>query len=304
MEIADAFLFATAGAVDPPDERWKRLAAPERRRRLRPRGLVQTRGSDKHWLGIHVGPPVNADCACGDRRMRRVQKAGDIDIVPAGVTGSWEDDADCRLLRLGLLPSLLREVAEELGRDPAEVELLPTLQLRDPRIEALGWAVKADLEAEVPSDPLYVDLLANALAVRLIEIASQGVPRPAPRRERGLSARQLRNVQDYIEASLDQRFHLADLALVAEVSVTRLKTLFHNSTGASVHQDVIRRRVERARVLLTKTSLPASEIALAAGFAHQSHIATTMRRVLGQTPRDIVRDAKEAGPILQEAVRT
>jgi AraC family transcriptional regulator len=37
--------------------------------------------------------------------------------------------------------------------------------------------------------------------------------------------------------------------------------------------------------------MPASEVAIAAGFAHQSHMASTMRRLLGHTPGDIVRQA-------------
>lgn len=80
--------------------------------------------------------------------MRRVQKPGDIDIVPAGVDGSWEDDGDCRILRLSLHPSLLQHDAESLGRDIDKIEILPRLQMRDVRIEAIAWAVKADPSLE------------------------------------------------------------------------------------------------------------------------------------------------------------
>jgi AraC family transcriptional regulator len=215
--------------------------------------------------------------------------------------GCWEDDADCQILRLSLRPSLLEQVAGEMGRNATGIDLIPRLQLRDARIEAIGWAIKADLEADVPSDPLYIDLLANALAVRLIETATDrrsttegaGTPR--------MSARQLRMLIEYIEANLDQRLHLADLATVAGVSMTRLKTLFRNSTGTPVHQYVIRRRIEYARALIATTTMPASEVALAAGFAHQSHMASTMRRILGLTPGEIARPLREIRPKLQRS---
>ncbi len=274
-------LFTSAGRA------WKGLSADFIHI---PRGLVHVPGGDVHRLGMHFGPPVNADCRCGGRRMRRVQKPGDIDIVPAGVDGSWEDDADCRILRLSFSRALLDGVAADLGRE--SVELLPQMQVRDIRLEAIGWAIKADLEAETPSDPLYVDLLANALAVRLIESATGGA-RAQGRSEPKLSARQLRVLTEYIETHLDQRLHLADLSAVAGLSATRLKILFRNSTGLPVHQYVIRRRVEFARALMTTTSLPASEIAVAAGFAHQSHMASTMRRLLGETPGAIMRRSGE-----------
>lgn len=219
-------------------------------------------------------------------------------IIPAGVDGSWEDDSDCQLLRLSLHPTLLRAVAEELGRDTGKIELLPRLQVRDARIEAIGWAIKADLEADTPSDPLYIDLLANALAVRLIEIATTGSALPERRTDLQLSARQLRIITEFIETNMDQKLHLADLAAVVGISITRFKALFRNSTGVSVHQYVIRRRVEYARSLITTTTMTASEIALAAGFAHQSHMASTMRRLLGVTPGEVARHGREFRPIL------
>ncbi len=264
-----------------------------------PRGLARVPGGDMHRLGIHYGPPVNADCTLGGKRMIRVQKPGDIDVIPAGVDGTWEDDADCRILRLQLDPGRLDQVASELGRKTGSVALQPRLQLRDPGIDAICRAIKADLEADTPSDPLYIDLLTNALSIRLIETASGNGPKPENRSGQKLSARQLRLLTEFIETHLDQALRLADLAAVAGVSVTRLKVLFRNSTGIPVHQYVIRRRVEYARALMTTTGMPASEIALAAGFSHQSHMATTMRRILGQTPGEILREAGEFRPNLQ-----
>lgn len=264
-----------------------------------PRGLSRVPASDMHRLGIHFGPPVNADCHCDGRRMRRVQKTGDIDVIPAGTDGSWEDDADCRILRLQIDPARLDQVAGELGRDAGKIALQPKFQLRDAGIEAICRAIKADLEADTPSDPLYIDLLANALAIRLIETSS-GTSLKQESGEPKLSARQLRSLTEFIETHLDRKLHLADLAVVAGVSVTRLKSLFRNATGTPVHQYVIRRRVEYARALMTTTDMAASEIALAAGFAHQSHMATTMRRLLGQTPGEILREAGEFRPNLQK----
>jgi AraC family transcriptional regulator len=265
------------------------------------RGLARAPAGDMHRLGIHYGPPVNADCSVGGKRMRRVQKPGDIDVIPAGIDGTWEDDADCRILRLHLDPVRLDQVAGELGRD-ARIELQPRLQLRDTGIEAICGAIKADLESTTPSDPLYIDLLSNALAIRLIETASGNGLQPETRIGQKLSARQLRHLTEFIETHLHQSLHLADLAVVAGVSLTRLKALFRNSTGIPVHQYVIRRRVEYARALMTTTEMPASEIALAAGFSHQSHMATTMRRILGRTPGEILREAGEFRPNLQKPV--
>lgn len=258
-----------------------------------PAGRAEAPGGEQHVLAMHFGPPVNADCSVGGIRMRGVQKPGDIGVIPAGMDGCWEDDAACQILRLRFRPSLLEEVAEQLGRNAAKIERIPRFQLRDARIEAIGWAIKADLEDDTPSDPLYIDLLANALAVRLIEIATDRTSHPKSSSAPGMSARQLRMLIEFIETNLDQKLHLADLASVAGVSTTRLKTLFRNSTGTPVHRYVIGRRIEYARALLSTTTMPASQVAVSAGFAHQSHMASTMRRILGLTPgRSLARNAK------------
>ena len=52
-----------------------------------------------------------------------------------------------------------------------------------------------------------------------------------------------------------------------------------------VHRFVLERRVERARVRLMEGRLSRTEIALEAGFTHPSHMARSLRRVLGLSPR-------------------
>lgn len=109
------------------------------------------------------------------------------------------------------------------------------------------------------------------------------------RSDHKLSPRQLRILTDYIEDNLDQKLALADLAKIAGIGATSLKVCFRNSTGLPVHQYVIRRRVEYARALIATTNLQLSEIATRAGFSHQSHMTSTMRRILGETPSGISR---------------
>ncbi len=100
----------------------------------------------------------------------------------------------------------------------------------------------------------------------------------------GLSAWKLKLVISHIEDNLESELSLAEIAKVAGVSVSHLKTLFRRSTGTPVHQYILRRRVERAKLLLQDESLSIAQIAFATGFAHQSHLARHMRKILGVTP--------------------
>ncbi|TBY58522.1 AraC family transcriptional regulator [Rhizobium leguminosarum bv. viciae] len=251
-----------------------------------PPGRTHISGTPYHRLGIHVGRPVQAQCRCDGREHRRLQKHGDIDVVPAGLDGVWEDDRECMILRLKISKDLFHRAAIDLGRDPATA-IVPQFQLRDPRLEAIAWALKAELEADVPSDNLYADTLATALALRLVE-AGSGSSRPADS-GRALSPRQKRMLADYIEDNLDTSLSLAELAGLAGLSLSHLKTQFRNSFGMPPHQYVLHRRVARVEVLIRSSDLPLSQIALEAGFAHQSHMANSMKRLLGISPGTITR---------------
>jgi AraC family transcriptional regulator len=206
-----------------------------------------------------------------------------------GLDGVWEDDADCTVLRLRVAPELLGRAADDLRTNADGRRLVPRFQLRDARIEAIGWAIKAELEAQTPSDPLYAESLGLALATRLLQ--ADGAPPLRYEAGRTLSAARRHALLDFIDLNLDRSLSLADLAGVAGVGVSHLKTLFRNAFGLPPHQFVIRRRVERARVLLMSGEMGITEVAAEVGFADQSHLSRHMRKLLGQTPGAILRQS-------------
>ena len=251
-------------------------------------GRTHVPGSQTHRLGIHFGRAVNAHCRCDGRHHHRQQAHGDIDVVPAGLDGWWEDDRDCTILRLTIRPELLHAAARELGRDTETVSLTPKFQLRDPRLESIAWAIKAEIEAPIPSDRTYAEMLGMALAIRLVESDGQKqIETAGP--SATLTSRQQRRLAEFIEDHIDQSLSLADLAAVAGLSVSHLKPLFRATFGMPVHKYVLTRRVERARLLLLAANMPIAQVALESGFAHQSHMAHWMRRILGLTPGMITR---------------
>lgn len=245
-----------------------------------PGGVIALEAMDDHRLRIHAGSPVRGSCGV----HRFLYTRGDIDVLPAGFADVWEEDDANTSLLLHLPASLLRRAAMDMGRDPDTAGLDLRHQLRDPQIEHIAWALDAERMAGNPNGLLYAESLGLALAVHLL--GRFAAPSRPPR---GLSALQLRRVTTYIEEHLDQNLSLDRLAGVAEISASHLKTLFKRSTGLPVHEYVVQRRVERAKALLSRGDLPASQVAIEAGFAHQSHMARCMRRVLGVTPTALAR---------------
>lgn len=252
-------------------------------------GLVELSPRPYALVIMFLGPSVETICARNGRTRRGREVAGDLDIVPAETKCSWETKQGGTNLVMRVPQLLLRAVATELDLDPNHIELADRFQLRDPHIEHIGWALKADIEAGCPGGRLFRESLGTALAARLLQRHNV---RSLPMREvkGGMSATKLKQLVAHIEDNLENDLSLAEIASVASMSVSHLKTLFRHSTGVPVHQYVLRRRVERAKELLQEDKLSITQIAFATGFAHQSHLARHMRKILGTTPAAIRKD--------------
>jgi AraC family transcriptional regulator len=246
-------------------------------------GLVELPGQEETRVSIHVGPPVEVLCRRAGRYHHGTSMRGDIHIIPPDTPSAWDLRGKDTFLTMSVSPALLNRVAKELGHGPDGIEIRNRFQVRDTQLENLGWALKGEMECGYPCGQLYFDSLAVAVTTRLIRYhSSKSIDMKRPNKR--LSDRRLRQVFVYIEDNLAQNIALGDLAAVVGLSVSHFNVLFREAVGLSPHQYLIRRRIERAKDLLSEGKLSISQIAAESGFAHQSHLARHMRRMLGVTP--------------------
>jgi len=100
----------------------------------------------------------------------------------------------------------------------------------------------------------------------------------------GLPPRVLRRVQEYIESHLSEDLELDQLAPIAGLSLHHFARAFKTSVGVPPHQFVLQRRLNLARDLLTSTDRTIADIADAAGFSDQSHLARHFRQSFFASP--------------------
>lgn len=110
----------------------------------------------------------------------------------------------------------------------------------------------------------------------------------ASRSERGTGRRRARRdlVEDAraaIAAHLGDPLSLAALAGYVHSSPFHLARAFRVVTGSSIHQYLLRQRVNRSLELL-RDGTPVCDVALRLGFAAHSHFTETFARLLGTTP--------------------
>ncbi|CAA9522747.1 MAG: Transcriptional regulator, AraC family [uncultured Rubrobacteraceae bacterium] len=250
---------------------------------------VSVPGLPEHLVMVNVGRPYRLEERLDGRVYRTFGVRGDVALIPAGTPTEFRSLSPERQtvesLAISLDPVFVRRVAEaDLNADG--VELIGTLGGRDPEIERIGAALLPEIGDNDPFGALYVDSLANLLAVHLLRHhSSLGRRRARETGPRGgLPATALRSVTDYVEENLAGGLTLEEISAVAHMSPFHFSRLFKASTGLSPHRYVVGRRVERARELLAKTALPLHEVARLAGFTDQSHLAKHFRRHLGVTP--------------------
>ncbi len=252
-------------------------------------GVVEVPELDVPRIAIYAGRPIRMDCRHGVKSHSGLAFHGDIDIIPDGVASHWEmREVDTALVLL-VGRHLLRQVAEESGFTNC-IEIRSRFRIRDAQIEHLGWALMAEAQHGYPSGHLYMDSMATALAVQLLRNHSS-VAGTRSQPEGGMPRHKLRHVQSYIEENLRSDLSLHTIALASGMSASHLKSTFRKAAGMPVHQYVIRRRVERATLLLREGKLSVTQIALEVGFAHQSHLALHLRRVMGVSPGHVLRSA-------------
>jgi AraC family transcriptional regulator len=238
----------------------------------------------RYNVSMQVGRPVLVTSRCDGKSLQRLQVPGDIKIVPPGVPRVWETESATIKLSMYLSPVLVHSVAEAMNIRADRATVTPQLHVRDPRIEHIGWAAKAEIESSDPLGRLYGESLGVALATQLLRCYA---PAPSSQWPGRLSRRRLQRVTDYVREHIGRELSLAELAGVAGMSMSHFKAVFKESTGMPVHQYVIRTRVEYATELIVRERWPLNQIALHAGFANQSHMSRCIKRLTGVTPASL-----------------
>lgn len=244
-----------------------------------------------HWLYFHTGNPAPLIQKRDDRLHESILHKGDSFLVPAGQPSYWCQAPDmrddiCAPLHICLKPDFIQHVAEASDMGSNRFELVPCFGQQDSQLHQIGMLIFAELRSGGMMGQLYVESLTQILVIHLLRHYST-LMQPITSQNNSFTRTQLQQAIDYIHTYLNRDLSLAELASVVNISPTYFASLFKRAMGISPHQYVIQQRVERAKVMLSKTDLAIADIALQVGFSSQSHLTQQFKRFTGMTPKQV-----------------
>ena len=233
-----------------------------------------------HMVVLNIGAGYRRELRWGDDPivLRYTFQPGSISVFPAETRFRvrWLDEGHALVVAVD--PSLLREVQGPRTRGvPA---LVRVAEASDPILAHLIRALRDVLRLPRESQAAYGGPLGQALATHLLAHYRSSKVLAAG----ALPLSRLRRITEHIDRNLDAPLSLRELSALTGLSVFHFARTFKERTGLSPHQYVLRRRVERAKELLSEPSASLAEIALRCGFSHQSHFTRAFHQLSGMTP--------------------
>ena len=167
------------------------------------------------------------------------------------------------------------KVRRPAGAVPAHLERLSTV--RAPGLEWIGRRLAAELRTPDAAAPLA----AEGFALELLAASSRET---SPRRTRVRPPVWLVSAEELLRSRSRDCVCLSELAAAVGVCPTHLAREFRRHYGLAVGEYGRRLRLGWAAAELARTDTPVAAIAVAAGFADQSHFTRLFKRHVGTTP--------------------
>jgi len=153
----------------------------------------------------------------------------------------------------------------------------------DATVAHLGWAVLPAVRNPGQANQLFLDHVFLALGTHVAQTYG-GLQPPSQPVAGGLAPWQVKRAKEIFCAKLDGTVSLKDVARECGLSLSYFSRAFRRSVGVPPHTWLLRHRIEVAKEKLRDRRLSVSQVALACGFADQSHLTRVFSHMVGLSP--------------------
>lgn len=237
----------------------------------------------EHSINLVRSPVVGGGTWQGSRMAERTWLPGSVSFLPAMSEISVEARSDHHTSLVLVKESVFHAAA----RDHVDYGRID-LHFRDitsPAVTHLANCVTLiSRDPEMRAWPLLTESSSLALAVAALKELSPIASRAFDQLRVGPSANRRRRVLEYIDANLHRQITLDELAAVAGRSKYHFVRNFTADQGMSPLRYLMLKRTDAAKRMLRGGTESLAQVAMACGFASQSHMTTVFKKVVGATP--------------------
>lgn len=153
----------------------------------------------------------------------------------------------------------------------------------DTTLRYLGMTVLSALQQSQPPSKVFLDYIGQAILAHATYVYG-GLP-ASPNLTRGrLAPWQARRAKEFLNANLSGDASLASVATECNLSVSHFSHAFRRTFGRAPHRWLMERRVDAVKNLLLTSALTLAEVASQCGFADQSALNRSFKRIAGESP--------------------
>ena len=239
---------------------------------LPPYPYETTYTADGAVIGFALEAQAGVHAFGSDRKQGFRTKPNGLAYVPVGCDVYSRSDRGGEYLKITSAARL----------EEASIRDLRFSDVTDPVAIGAAEGLRRELLRVSGIEPLAVEHHAQVLAERVTHVLAGDHVEPAA--ASWMTPRRLRLIEDLVDARLETRLTVQDLADALGLSAGFLSRAFKAAVGKSPHDYVIDRRIAHARSLLRQVGQDLSAVAYASGFASHAHMTALFRERLGVTP--------------------
>lgn len=192
------------------------------------------------------------------------------------------DPFDC--LHIHISRASLDEFADNIGaRRICKLEASKDLATVDERAGQMARCLRSALEQPQSCNKLFIDHAVLALHAHLA-VTYGGLEIALGPTRGGLAPWQARAAKELLSENLEDGVSILELASTCRLSPSHFSRAFRKTTGITPHRWLTMQRIERAKELLSHSHSSLADIALACGFADQSHFTRIFNCMIGAPP--------------------
>ncbi|MBD9611500.1 AraC family transcriptional regulator [Pseudomonas sp. PDM02] len=234
---------------------------------LLPRAAYSARDpAQSRTIGVTLERQQGVHAIDSDRRVDFDTLPGVLAYTPEGVEVFSESSSGGEYLLMQLDESFADEQLPAVGH----------------RVQSCGNRQALSLAREVRR--LLLAPQPDLLALEQCALGFVGLAQPQVEKAHRPTPAALAQVLDLIAGQLQQPLTLQQLAAAYGQSELRFLRDFTRAIGLTPHAYLVEVRLQAARRMIEHTRLSLADIALDAGFAHQSHMGSAFRKFLAMTP--------------------